>query len=120
MTKKLSDEKIAKVREMRMKGCSWEVIRNEVGVSSFSIQKYCKDLTLDLRKEKPTIEPLKRQNPCKIYTFDELSEEDKERYNSCKPPSKNEKSKNYIYGKKGEYSQAAIFKDSKTGYVQGY
>lgn len=77
-------------------------------------------MTKKLSAKKITIEPLKRENPCKKYTIDELSEEDKKRYNSCKPPDKNEKSKNFIYGKKGEYSQAAIFKDSRTGYVQGY
>jgi hypothetical protein len=77
-------------------------------------------MTKKLRKEKPTIEQLKSENPCKKYSIDVLSEEDKKRYNSCKPPDKNEKSKNFIYGKKGDYSQAAIFKDSRTGYVQGY
>jgi hypothetical protein len=110
MSEKLSEEKIANIREMKMKGAPLVVIRNEVSVSNFIINKCCKDLAIVKDSES------KSKIPCNKFSFDELSEEDKRRYNSCKPPSKEKESKTFVTGSKGEYWKAAIFEDSRRGY----
>lgn len=115
----LSEEKKAKIREMRLKGATIALIQAEVGVKFSTIQKCCEDMNINHRSKNPLkaeVQSVKNTFPVKKFSFDELSEEDKKRYNNCKPPVKGEDKEAYIIGTKGAYYRANIFEASRRGH----
>ena len=100
MSIKTSDEKISEIRAMRKKGFSQGFICNALHTTAFVVSKSCKDIKMDLRFKKPSIEPLKNENPCKKYNFCDLSLEDQKRYLECLPLRKEERKKVFIFGNK--------------------
>jgi len=100
MSTKTSDEKIAAIRTMRKNGFSQGFICNALHTTSFVVSTSCKDIKMDLRFKKPSIDPLKNENPCKKYNFCDLSLEDQKRYLEYKKPNKNESKKVFIFGNK--------------------
>jgi hypothetical protein len=59
MCVKTSDEKIEKIRDLRLKGYSYAFICNTVEVSMFVVQQACKDIKIDLRFRKPKLDKCK-------------------------------------------------------------
>jgi hypothetical protein len=105
---------------MRQKGATFALIQAEVKVKQSTIKKCCEDLNVDQRSKNPLkSEMLTVRNtlPVKTLTFDELSEEDKKRYNSCKPPVKGENRDSYVTGTKGAYYKANVFEASRRGHT---
>lgn len=115
MSVKTSDEKITKIRAMRLKGYSQAFICNAVEVSIFVVQQACKDIKMDLRFGKKKID-CKDLYPVKTYPFSKLSKADQKKYNECKPPNKNEDKETFITGKKGEYGKAVVFEDYRANF----
>jgi hypothetical protein len=115
MSVKTSDEKIAQIKAMRLKGYSQAFICNAVEVSIFVVQQACKDIKIDLRFGKKKID-CKDSFPVKKLKFSDLSEADQKRYNECRPPSKNEDKETFITGKKGEYGKAVVFEDYRANF----
>ena len=118
---KLSDEKIAQIRRVRLSGKNQTETANECGVSQTAVSKYCKDLNIEKVKT-PNVKKLnfyiqlERQKPCTVYDYTKLSLEDQIKYNNCKPSDKNEDTKTFITGKKSDYGRAAVFEDYRVSH----
>lgn len=53
MRKPLSDDKIAKARELRASGMSYVQIGKEVGASDVCVRTYCMDIDVDTKRKMP-------------------------------------------------------------------
>lgn len=116
--KQIEEERQAKIpgiRQMRLESRSLTDIAAYFEVSLNFVCKTCKDIKVEIKKHKKNKYFIRNPLPCNSYSIDELSEEEKRKYNSCKPLTKEEAKETFISGKKDKYWKAAIFEDSYNG-----
>lgn len=116
MSIKVSDEKLVKIKELRLKGYSLAFISEATVTSFFVVQQACKGLKIDLRFAKPKLNHGKDLYPCNTYKFTDLSEKLQQYYLSLAPPVKNVDNETIITASKGDYGKAAIFEDYRAAH----
>ena len=100
-------EEIQKLRELRVKGFSYQNIANLLGLSMTIVSRECEKLEIDTRTKKIQENAIKTAT-VKTYKLTDLPASDQKRYAECKPAPKSN-SDVYTFGKQGSYNKAAIF-----------
>lgn len=111
MSAKTPPEVIERIRDMRRRGYSQMFIRNALNVSTYVVSVNTQDIKVNLISSKALVDKPKSTIPCVTYPFSELSPEDQEKYSKCQPAVKDIDKKVFVWAKKGDYSEAAVFMD---------